>query len=198
MKQYYVTGAQGRTEGPLDESYIRLQYAYGVYKPQDMVRAEGASESLPLERVFGAKPQPAEMAKVPVIPPMSRFANPFSALGYMVLRISCYKGRATRREFWMSMLGLLLLSVFVSFLFVLVDIFGVLSESTLDAASRGASAGLLVLGLSVTTRRLHDMGLSGWWQLLRFIFVLGDLVILALCCRKGEAGSNRFGENPLR
>lgn len=41
---------------------------------------------------------------------------------------------------------------------------------------------MLVPSLSYGARRLHDMGRSGWWQLLLFIPVLGFIILLVMFC----------------
>jgi uncharacterized membrane protein YhaH (DUF805 family) len=48
--------------------------------------------------------------------------------------------------------------------------------------------------LSVSVRRLHDVGRSGWWQLLS-LTIIGDLVLLYWFCKEGNLGANFYG-NP--
>lgn len=55
---------------------------------------------------------------------------------------------------------------------------------------------VLVPGVAVTVRRLHDRGRSGWWYLLFFIPIIGQLVILYWLVSDGQPGSNRYGPNP--
>jgi uncharacterized membrane protein YhaH (DUF805 family) len=59
-------------------------------------------------------------------------------------------------------------------------------------------AGLVFLlpSISVATRRLHDIGKSGWWQLLAFVPVLGILVLIYWLALNGHAGANAYGPNP--
>ncbi|MCR1117160.1 DUF805 domain-containing protein [Escherichia coli] len=45
-------------------------------------------------------------------------------------------------------------------------------------------------------RRLHDTGLSGWWFVLFFIPIIGDLVLLIFTVLKGNEGENQFGSDP--
>jgi uncharacterized membrane protein YhaH (DUF805 family) len=52
--------------------------------------------------------------------------------------------------------------------------------------------------LSITVRRLHDSGKSGWWLLLNIIPYLGWFVILIFTCMDGERRSNRWGPNPKK
>ena len=54
----------------------------------------------------------------------------------------------------------------------------------------------LLLPLSLRTRRLHDIGMSGWWQLLLFVPYLGELALFICTLLPGTEGENRFGEQP--
>lgn len=63
-----------------------------------------------------------------------------------------FSGRATRSEFWWFFLFQVIVLVIAS---VLGDIVNLL-----------VSLALLLPALAVGARRLHDVGRSGWWQLL--------------------------------
>ena len=57
--------------------------------------------------------------------------------------------------------------------------------------------GLLLLpGLAVSVRRLHDTGRSGWWLLIGLIPLAGAIVLLVFVCTDSEPGPNRFGPSP--
>jgi uncharacterized membrane protein YhaH (DUF805 family) len=56
--------------------------------------------------------------------------------------------------------------------------------------------GMVVPGLAVATRRLHDIGRSGWWQLLHMVPVVGSLALFALLLLPGQPEPNRFGPSP--
>ncbi len=70
-----------------------------------------------------------------------------------------FSGRATRPEFWW----------FIAFIF-LVDLFGSILGSILGSnfISNLASLALLVPSISVSVRRMHDVGKSGWFLLVPF------------------------------
>lgn len=51
----------------------------------------------------------------------------------------------------------------------------------------------LIPGATITVRRLHDMGKSGWWYLL-ILVPFGALVLLFWMCCASEAGSNAYGD----
>ncbi len=51
---------------------------------------------------------------------------------------------------------------------------------------------LLIPGINVCSRRLHDVGRSGWWQLLYFT-IIGSFLILYWTLKKGPEEPNKFG-----
>lgn len=77
-----------------------------------------------------------------------------------------FKGRAARPEFWWFALFVLLCSAATAVV-----------STKLYALFQIA---MLVPMLAVGARRLHDTGLSGWWQLLMLVPYLGGLVLLVL------------------
>jgi uncharacterized membrane protein YhaH (DUF805 family) len=54
----------------------------------------------------------------------------------------------------------------------------------------------LIPSLSVSVRRLHDTGRSGWWLLIGLIPLVGVIILLVFFAQDSEAGANRFGANP--
>ncbi len=55
---------------------------------------------------------------------------------------------------------------------------------------------VLVPGLAVCVRRLHDIGKSGWWVLIGLVPVIGGIWLLVLMCLDGEPKENQWGANP--
>ena len=91
-----------------------------------------------------------------------------------------FSGRARRSEYWYAYLFNLLLSMFVAWIPVIGWI---------------AAIAILVPGLSVTVRRLHDVGKSGWWLLLALV-PFGGIVLLIWECSDGEPNPNQYGPSP--
>lgn len=52
-----------------------------------------------------------------------------------------------------------------------------------------------IVMLTATTRRLHDTGHSGWWQLLG-ITIIGLLPLLYFLCKSSEQSPNQYGSIP--
>lgn len=112
-----------------------------------------------------------------------------------------YSGRSSRKEYWYFFLACIVLALFVGFLQGIVN-------GTAHAQGQTVRSGaflirvfqLLILlpSISITVRRLHDTGRSGWWILIGFIPVLGLIIQLVWMAQRGTTGSNRFGDDPLQ
>jgi uncharacterized membrane protein YhaH (DUF805 family) len=102
-----------------------------------------------------------------------------------------FSGRAARSEYWYWVL----FSIICQVVAVVIDkvLFGY-GTSALEAL---VGLALLLPGLAVVVRRLHDLDRSGWFFLLGFIPLIGAIWLLVWFCTKGTWGSNRFGPDPL-
>ena len=112
-----------------------------------------------------------------------------------------FKGRASRKQYWMFALGngILMLGILVSMVYALFN-----SSTSFDF---GGLTGFIVLlcivalalflpTLAIQVRRLHDIGWSGWWILVSFIPYIGGLVLVVLYCLPSQVGTNKYGVHP--
>lgn len=97
-----------------------------------------------------------------------------------------FSGRARRMQYWMFALFYCLITLAI----------GVI-ELVLGTLFIGAIFSLVVFvpSVSITARRLHDTGRSGWWQLLIIIPIVGFLVLLFFLVQDSE-GDNQYGPDP--
>ncbi len=102
------------------------------------------------------------------------------------------RGRAARPEFWWFALFV----VAGGMLLELVD--RVLLPGDARFLSPLFSLATLLPMISVSVRRLHDIGRTGWWVFLHLIPLIGFLVMLYFYLLKGDGGHNRFGSPPPR
>jgi uncharacterized membrane protein YhaH (DUF805 family) len=58
------------------------------------------------------------------------------------------------------------------------------------------SLAVLVPGIAVAVRRLHDIDKSGWWLLISLIPLIGAIWLIVLLATEGTRGSNPFGADP--
>lgn len=58
------------------------------------------------------------------------------------------------------------------------------------------SLAVLIPGIAVSVRRLHDTNRSGWWLLIGLVPFIGAIVLLIFMLQDGQPGDNRYGPNP--
>jgi uncharacterized membrane protein YhaH (DUF805 family) len=105
-------------------------------------------------------------------------------------KYATFQGRAKRSEFWWFGLFCMVVMIAISVLGgVLMD------DPTIPLALVGVfSLAIILPGLAVTVRRLHDGDRSGWWYFIQLVPMIGGLWFLYLMVAKGTPGPNRFGE----
>jgi len=109
-------------------------------------------------------------------------------------KYSTFEGRAARSEYWWFVLFILLISIATNVL-DLVMFTGLARE--IGVISLLIILATLLPELAVTTRRLHDVNRSGWWQLLWLVPILGWIPLIYWTVIRGTDGPNDFGANPL-
>lgn len=140
-----------------------------------------------------------------------------------------WHGRANRREYWLK--TLLLLAVYVLVFFVLLVLLATASVKAESTATHNVLVGVVVVALffapglywlcDAARRRLHDIGLSGWWVALYVIIsvvvrnivrncpgtydalgyiweVVGDAAPIVIGCLPGTPKKNKYGSVPPR
>jgi uncharacterized membrane protein YhaH (DUF805 family) len=103
-----------------------------------------------------------------------------------------FNGRAQRSAFWFWVLFAFLAGLVLSVL----D-YAIFGSDSFSPLSTIFAIGTILPNLAVGARRLHDTGRSGWWQLLWFLPIIGFIILLIWFIQQGEAGTNRYGPNPL-
>lgn len=116
-----------------------------------------------------------------------------------------FKGRASRSEYWfwclfviLATLASMILDQILGTNFKIDDGYGGEIASPYGYVYLLVVLGLFLPGLSVTVRRLHDVGKSGWFYLIVLIPIVGFIVLLVWFCQQGTNGDNQYGPNPLR
>jgi|WetSurMetagenome_2_1015567.scaffolds.fasta_scaffold00373_25 uncharacterized membrane protein YhaH (DUF805 family) len=105
-----------------------------------------------------------------------------------------FSGRARRKEYWMFAL--------FNMIFIIV---AMILDNVLGLTVGGLPYGLfyflyalviIIPGLAVSVRRLHDIGKSGWMILISLIPIVGGIWLLVLMLTDSNPGDNEYGVNP--
>ncbi|MCC8180154.1 MAG: DUF805 domain-containing protein [Planctomycetes bacterium] len=110
-----------------------------------------------------------------------------------------FSGRARRKEYWTFVI---INTVFTFLLQTGVQYFTDETGYTfgighvLNIIAWLFSLFILIPGLAVSYRRMHDRGKSGWWLLLYIIPLIGWLILVIMFVQDSQPGPNRYGPNP--
>ena len=109
-------------------------------------------------------------------------------------KYACFSGRARRQEYWLFALFNIIAGIIIGVIAgVLVSVTNVTAFAYLGSIYNLA---VLIPGLAVLFRRLHDTGRSGWWWLIALIPFIGWIVLIVFCCLDSQPGENQYGPNP--
>ena len=133
---------------------------------------------------------------------MCSFGN---AIKLFFVRAFDFKGRSSRAEYWwLTLFYIVVLNLFVPFLIGIV--IGIVKQNSPDSIVLANKANeilsilnfilFLIPLISLCTRRLHDVGRSGWWQLIEFTGI-GIIWIIVWNCLESDNATNKYGEKPV-
>ena len=118
-------------------------------------------------------------------------------MGWFLMALKKYavfSGRSRRREFWFFMLFYVIIVFVLAYLDAAIGL--TTSERGAGILSTVFVLAMLIPGLALTVRRLHDTGRTGWWVLIGFVPLIGNIVLLVFMCLDSESGANQYGPAP--
>jgi uncharacterized membrane protein YhaH (DUF805 family) len=115
-------------------------------------------------------------------------------LKQVIAKYATFRGRARRREYWRYILYYVIAFVTLVLVDMLTGTFNI--ESQLGFLSGLFLLFMLIPSVAVAVRRLHDTERSGWWVLLAFLPLIGQLVLLFFFIQEGDEGDNAYGPDP--
>ncbi len=100
-----------------------------------------------------------------------------------------FRGRARRSEYRYFALFMFALGIIAT----LID-FGITRTWDIGPVNAIFTLATIIPSLSVSVRRLHDIGRTGWFLLLAFIPLIGIIVLIYWACQPGTPGPNAYGD----
>jgi len=97
--------------------------------------------------------------------------------------MTTFSGRASRSAFWWFFLGA-----------IIIDVIGAIIGRAAHAIVIQYIIYVIIalVSLSLSVRRLHDSGRSGWWWLIGLIPIVGGITLLVFYCLPGTPGPNKY------
>lgn len=92
-----------------------------------------------------------------------------------------FQGRLDNRNYFYAVIGAVILAYIIGML---------------PGVGMILQLSILVIGLSVTSRRFQDINLVGWMALVILVPYVNIFIIAYLCWRVGDKGANLFGDAP--
>ncbi len=112
----------------------------------------------------------------------------------VIKNYATFSGRARRKEYWMFTLFNIIFAIVAM---ILDNILGTASPQTgYGIIYLLYSLFVLIPGIAVLIRRLHDTGKSGWMILVSLIPIAGPIWLLVLLVTEGTKGANEYGPDP--
>ena len=106
------------------------------------------------------------------------------------------EGRIGRKSYGLGSLAIGVIVVVAELIDMAV---GTASENGFGIISAIAVLAMLYPSIVLYAKRWHDRDKSGWWTLITFVPLIGQLWMLIECgFLKGTDGPNRFGPDPLK
>mgnify|MGYP001017370345 FL=1 len=107
-----------------------------------------------------------------------------------------FQGRASRSEFFRYNL---MISLCLTIIPIIMGIIKLVSNNIMTVIVLYVLLGIIELalilpGLAIAVRRLHDTNKSGWFFLINFIPIVGPIWFLILMLTKGDTYTNNYGE----
>lgn len=99
-----------------------------------------------------------------------------------------FSGRARRREYWLFALANVIVVIVLAILSAVSNLFFVLLVLYYVA--------VIVPTLAVAVRRLHDVGMSGWFILISLVPFVGGLILLWFTVQDSQNFANQYGPSP--
>jgi uncharacterized membrane protein YhaH (DUF805 family) len=108
-------------------------------------------------------------------------------------KYAVFSGRARRKEYWMFFLFNMIIFCVLS---VIEDILRIAPQTNGSVLASIYALGILIPGIAVGVRRLHDTNRSGWWLLLALVPLIGSVVLIVFMVQDSQPGDNKYGQNP--
>ncbi|MDI3470769.1 MAG: putative membrane protein [Pseudolabrys sp.] len=137
----------------------------------------------------------------------------------LVELLTTYQGRINRARYWIAVLCFVCVAIALAILGFILAILGSVGGILLIVISVVVYIAMIIAGIFVGIKRLHDREKSGWWLLLfmlapSVLMALGHMIGLGIVfslaafaisiwafvelgCLRGTVGPNPYGADPL-
>ena len=120
-----------------------------------------------------------------------------SAIATCLRKFADFSGRARRSEYWKFMLFTMIIEALSTVIFsTIIPLTVEISGVEISLVYLAVCLIFYLPKLSVSVRRLHDIGKSGWFYFISLIPVVGQIIFFIWCVKDSEARTNKYGKDP--
>jgi len=109
-------------------------------------------------------------------------------------KYAVFSGRSQVAEYWYFVLFSVIISMILTLLDAQLGLY--FPQTTIGILGLIYSLLVLIPSIAVGTRRLHDVGKSGWFQLIILIPIIGAVVLIVWLATSGKEEENKYGVSP--
>ncbi|EIC20224.1 DUF805 domain-containing protein [Thiorhodovibrio frisius] len=109
-------------------------------------------------------------------------------------KYNVFDGRSGRKEYWYFFLFNIIIGLFLAVIDRATGTFS--PDARIGLLGAIFMLAVLISGIAVSVRRLHDIDRSGWWLLIGLIPFIGAIVLLLFMVQDSKPGQNKYGVNP--
>ncbi|EAD2029951.1 DUF805 domain-containing protein [Listeria monocytogenes] len=112
-----------------------------------------------------------------------------------------FNGRSSRSAYWYTMIANSIIILVLYMLLIMIIVGNINNGMSVSAGPvivmsiiyYGYILAAIIPNISLTVRRLHDCGLSGFIALLYLIPIIGSIILMIFACFKSD-DANQYGE----
>ena len=108
-------------------------------------------------------------------------------------KYAVFSGRARRKEYWIFVLINIIISIVLS---IIDSVAGTRIGMGLGVLTTIYALAVLIPGIAVGVRRLHDTNRTGWWLLIALVPLIGAIVLIVFMALDSQPNENKYGPNP--
>ena len=132
------------------------------------------------------------MEEPQIIPPV----NFLEAVEKGFKNLTDFSSRSRRSEYWYLALAVFLVEIVLGIILILTSFFLDLDDEITEFIFGIICFCGFLFMIPCSVRRLHDIGKSGWFILLSFVLIIGEIILLVFFCTDSQIESNEYGSSP--
>lgn len=183
-------------------NYAQGGQAYGNFAPQQQYQNPyQQANKAPYQQANTNPYQQPNQPAMGYVPNAKK--NPIKAYADFWKNYANFNGRARRSDYWYVVLAEAVVGTVFGILagIIMTVVYNATWDDEAMAAVGAIAVGIISLyslativpHLSLSVRRLHDIGKGGVYLLLGLIPTVGSIIILVFCCTDSQPGINQYG-----